>query len=87
MVDTQTPSRAENLTRAGDLQEYADTIPIHRLQILHNTFAIVLADVQALTFHLIELNQATGEIVPICATLCADERHSLRGCAASQRRE
>jgi hypothetical protein len=87
MVDAQTPSRAENLTRAGDLQKYADTIPIHRLQFPHSKFTIVPTDVQALTFHLIELNQATGEIVPICATLCADERHSLCACAVSQQRE
>jgi hypothetical protein len=51
MVHAQTPSGTENLTRAGDLQEYADTIPIHRLQFPHNKSAIVLVDVQTLTFH------------------------------------
>jgi hypothetical protein len=29
MVHAQTPSGTENLTRASDLQEYTDTIPIH----------------------------------------------------------
>jgi hypothetical protein len=48
MVHAQTPSGAENLTRAGDRQEYADTIPIHRLQ-PHNKSAIVLVDVQTST--------------------------------------
>jgi hypothetical protein len=37
---------------AGDLQEYADTIPIHRLQFPHNKSAILLVDVQASTFHI-----------------------------------
>ena len=49
MVHAQTPSGAENLTRAGDLQEYADTIPIHRLQFPHSKAAIALADVRILT--------------------------------------
>src|SRR6267378_6062765 len=31
MVHAQTPSRTENLTGAGNLQEYTDAIPIHRL--------------------------------------------------------
>ena len=31
MVHAQTPIGPENLPCAGDLQEYADTIPIHRL--------------------------------------------------------
>src|SRR5229473_664221 len=52
MVHAQTPSGTENLTRAGDLQEYADTIPIHRLQFPHNKSAIVRVDVQTLTFHI-----------------------------------
>jgi hypothetical protein len=52
MVHAQTPSGTENLTRACDLQEYADTIPIHRLQLPHNKHAIVLADVQTLAFHI-----------------------------------
>src|SRR5258705_3717187 len=51
MVQAQAPGGAENLTRAGDLQEYADTIPIHRLQFPRNKCAIVLVDVQTLTFH------------------------------------
>jgi hypothetical protein len=38
--------------RAGDLQEYADTIPIHRLQFPHNKSAVVLVDVQTLTLHI-----------------------------------
>jgi len=50
MVHAQTPRGTENLTRAGDLQEYADTIPIHRLQFPHNKSTIVLTDVQTLTF-------------------------------------
>jgi hypothetical protein len=70
MVDAQAPGRTENLTRARDLQEYADTIPIHRLQFPHNKFKIVLVDVQALTFHAIELNQSDrGD--------CADMRNSV----------
>src|SRR4030088_418151 len=52
MVHAQTPSGTENLTRASDLQEYADTIPIHRLQFLHNNSTIVLVDVQTSTFHI-----------------------------------
>jgi len=52
MVHAQTPSGTENLTRAGDLQEYADTIPIHRLQFPRNKSAIVLVDVQTSTFHI-----------------------------------
>src|SRR6266851_4632419 len=35
---------------AGDPQEYADTIAIHRLQFPHNKSAIVLVDAQTLTF-------------------------------------
>ena len=50
MVHAQTPSGTENLTRAGDLQEYADTIPIHRLQFPHNEPAIVLAFVWIFAF-------------------------------------
>src|SRR5260370_14223417 len=34
------------------LREYADTIPIHRLQFPHNKSAIVLVDVQTLTPHI-----------------------------------
>jgi hypothetical protein len=49
MVHAQAPSGTENLTRAGDLQEYADTIPIHRLQFPHNECATALVDVQTLT--------------------------------------
>src|SRR5258708_38349145 len=37
---------------AGDRQEYADAIPIHRLQFPHNKSAIVLVDVQTSTFHI-----------------------------------
>jgi hypothetical protein len=37
---------------ADDLQEYADTIPIHRLQFPHNNSAIVLVDVQTLALHI-----------------------------------
>ncbi len=37
---------------AGDLQEYADTIAIHRLQFPHNKSAIILVDAQTLTFHI-----------------------------------
>ena len=37
---------------AADLKEYADTIPIHRLQFLHNKSTIVLVDVQTSTFHI-----------------------------------
>jgi hypothetical protein len=37
---------------AGGLQEYADTIAIHRLQFSHNKSAIVLVDVQTLTNHI-----------------------------------
>ncbi len=44
MVHAQTSSGPENLARASDLQEYADTIPIHRLQFPQNEPAIVLAD-------------------------------------------
>jgi hypothetical protein len=56
MVHAQTPSRTENLTGAGDLQEYADAIPIHRLQFPHNEPKIAPTDVQTLTF-LIELGE------------------------------
>src|SRR5258708_35065738 len=52
MVHAQTPSGTENLTRASDLQEYADTIPIHRLQFPHNKSTIVLVYVQTSTFHI-----------------------------------
>src|SRR4030081_1760200 len=52
MVHAQTPGSTENLTRASDLQEYADTIPIHRLQFPHNRSTIVLVDVQTSTFHI-----------------------------------
>jgi hypothetical protein len=52
MVDAQTPGGTENLTRARDLKEYADPIPIHRLQFPHNKSAIVLVDVQTLAFHI-----------------------------------
>src|SRR5712692_7082622 len=52
MVHAQTPSGTENLTRAGNFQEYTDTIPIHRLQFSHNKPVIVLADVQISTFHI-----------------------------------
>jgi hypothetical protein len=52
MVQAQAPGSAENLTRAGDLQEYADTIPIHRLQFPRNKSAIALVDVQTSTFHI-----------------------------------
>jgi hypothetical protein len=51
MVHAQTPGGTENLTRAGDLQEDADPIPIHRLQLPHNKSAIILVDVQTSTFH------------------------------------
>src|SRR5882724_1213998 len=37
---------------AGDRQEYADAIPIHRLQFPHNNPAIVLVDVHASTLHI-----------------------------------
>jgi len=37
---------------AGNLQEYADTIPIHRLQFPHNKSAIILVDARTLTFHI-----------------------------------
>jgi hypothetical protein len=37
---------------AGDCQEYADAIPIRRLQFPHNKSAIVLVDVQTLTIHI-----------------------------------
>src|SRR5229473_83617 len=63
MVHAQTPRGTENLTRAGDLQEYADTIPIHRLQFPHNKSTIVLTDVQTLTF------RQRGD--------CADMRNSV----------
>jgi hypothetical protein len=49
MIHAQPPSSTENLTRAGDLQEYADAIPVHRLQFPHNKSAIALVDVQTLT--------------------------------------
>src|SRR5450631_1256765 len=74
MVHTQTPSGTENLTRAGDLQEYADTIPIHRLRFPHNKSAIVLVDVQTLTFH--------GELRKQ-GSCCAPANQSLRQWHAS----
>src|SRR5260221_6627382 len=47
---------------AGDLQEYADTISFNRLQFSHNKSAIVLVDVQTLTFHiaLVETSKQGG---------------------------
>src|SRR5258705_3156699 len=35
MVHAKASGSSKNLTGAGDLQEYADTIPIHRLQFSH----------------------------------------------------
>ena len=69
---------------AADLKEYEDTIPIHRLQFPHNKFAIVLADVQTLTFHLIELNQSDrGDCADMRNTVCRrTSACSLRDCAS-----
>jgi hypothetical protein len=50
MVHAQTPSGTEDLSRARDLQKYADTIPIHRLQFPHSEPAIVLAFVWIVAF-------------------------------------
>src|SRR6266852_1223463 len=38
--------------RCDGLKQHADANPIHRLQFPHNKSAIVLVDVQALTFHI-----------------------------------
>src|SRR6267142_5597708 len=69
MVHAQTPGGTENLTRAGDLQEYADTIPIHRLQFPHNKSATAFVDVQTSTFHIGLVETRRVIVVTQCSAL------------------
>src|SRR5882762_11377696 len=65
MVHAQTPRGTENLTRAGDLQEYADT----------PSTSISAQQIHDSSHRCADFNiSPNGEIAPICVTVCADER-------------